>query len=57
MTLIEPLAGLPAPVNEVLRQLAGTTLAAIQDQVKAIEIARYVSERGHPGSTLPWARP
>jgi uncharacterized protein Yka (UPF0111/DUF47 family) len=46
MTLIEPLAGLPAPVNEVLRQLAGTTLAAIQDQVKAIEIARYVGERG-----------
>lgn len=46
MTLIEPLAGLPAPVNYALRRLAGTTLAAIQDQIKAIEIARYVSERG-----------
>ncbi|MDO9197700.1 MAG: phosphate transport regulator [Rhodoferax sp.] len=48
MTLAEPLSGLPAPVNEVLRQLADTTLAAIQDQVKAIEIARHVSERSDP---------
>ncbi|NDP61192.1 DUF47 family protein [Polaromonas sp.] len=46
MTLGEPLQGLPAPVTEVLRHLADTTLAAIQDQVKAIEIARQVSEYG-----------
>lgn len=48
MTLGEPLQGLPAPVNEGLRRLAETTLAAIQDQVKAIEIARQVSESGDP---------
>jgi uncharacterized protein Yka (UPF0111/DUF47 family) len=48
MTLGEPLHGLPAPVNEGLLQLAETTLAAIQDQVKAIEIARQVSESGDP---------
>lgn len=46
MTLTPPSSGLPAPVNDVLRRLADTTLAAIQDQVKAIEIARHVNERG-----------
>lgn len=46
MTLGEPLQGLPAPVTEALRKLADTTLAAIQDQVKVIEIARQVSEHG-----------
>lgn len=46
LTLMPPLAGLPAPVSEVLRELADTTLAAIQDQIKAIEIARHFSERG-----------
>ncbi|MDI1341493.1 DUF47 family protein [Polaromonas sp.] len=46
MTLGEPLRGLPAPVTEVLRRLADTTLTAIQDQVKVIEIARQVSEHG-----------
>jgi uncharacterized protein Yka (UPF0111/DUF47 family) len=46
MTLVAPLSGLPGPVLEVLRRLADTTLAAIQDQVKAIEIARHFSERG-----------
>ena len=51
MTLGEPLSGLPAPVNEVLRRLAETTLAAIQDQVKAIEIARHVSERSDPADS------
>jgi uncharacterized protein Yka (UPF0111/DUF47 family) len=51
MTLIAPLAGLPAPVNEALLRLAGTTVGAIQDQVKAIEIARYVSERGDPADS------
>jgi uncharacterized protein Yka (UPF0111/DUF47 family) len=45
MTMVEPLSGLPAPVNEVLSRLADTTLAAIQDQVRAIEMARHVSER------------
>lgn len=48
MTLLDSLSGLPAPVNEALRRLADTTLAAIQDQVKAIEIARHLSERGDP---------
>lgn len=51
MTLVEPLSGLPGPVNEVLRRLADTTLAAIQDQVKAIEIARHVSELGDPADS------
>ncbi len=51
MTLGEPVQGLPAPVNAVLRQLADTTLAAIQDQVKAIEIARHVSERSDPADS------
>lgn len=51
MTLVEPLSGLPAPVNEVLRRLADTTLAAIQDQVRAIEIARHVSERSDPAES------
>lgn len=50
MTLAEPLSGLPAPVNAVLCRLADTTLAAIQDQVKAIEIARHVSEQGDPSN-------
>jgi uncharacterized protein Yka (UPF0111/DUF47 family) len=51
MTLVEPMSGLPAPVNEVLSRLAETTLAAIQDQVKAIEIARHVSERSDPADS------
>jgi uncharacterized protein Yka (UPF0111/DUF47 family) len=51
MTQLEPLAGLPVPVREALRQLADTTLAAIQDQVKAIEIARRVNERGDPADS------
>jgi uncharacterized protein Yka (UPF0111/DUF47 family) len=51
MTLAPPVSGLPAPVNEVLRRLADTTLAAIQDQVKAIEIARHVSARGEPADS------
>jgi uncharacterized protein Yka (UPF0111/DUF47 family) len=51
MTLMEPLSGLPTPVKEVLRRLADTTLVAIQDQVKSIEIARHVSERGDPADS------
>jgi uncharacterized protein Yka (UPF0111/DUF47 family) len=46
LTLEPPLSGLPAPVNEVLCRLADTTLAAIQDQVRAIEIARHASAPG-----------
>jgi uncharacterized protein Yka (UPF0111/DUF47 family) len=46
MTLIEPLSGLPISVNNDLRQLAYATLAAIQDLVRAIEIARGISEKG-----------
>lgn len=44
MTQLPPLNGLPEPVNSVLRELADTTLAAIQDQIKAIEIARHMSD-------------
>lgn len=51
MTHLEPLCGLPAPVNEMLRRLADTTLVAIQDLVKAIEIARHVSDRGDPADS------
>lgn len=46
LTLEPPLSGLPAAVNNVLRRLADTTLAAIQDQIRAIEIARHISEPG-----------
>lgn len=45
LTLIHPAPGLPAEVRAALCQLAATTLAAIQDEVKAIEIARHISQR------------
>ena len=45
LTLIHPAPGLPAEVRAALCQLAATTLAAIQDQIKAIEIARQVSQQ------------
>jgi ABC-type arginine transport system ATPase subunit len=45
------MSGLPTLVNNDLRQLAHTTLAAIQDLVRAIEIARGVSERGDPADS------
>jgi uncharacterized protein Yka (UPF0111/DUF47 family) len=51
MTLISPLPGLPPPVLRVLGELAATTLAAIQDQVKAIEIARHMSELSDPADS------
>jgi len=51
MIVSKPMSGLPAAVSTVLIQLANTTLAAIQDQVKAIEIARYVSDRGESADT------
>jgi len=51
MTLTQPLAGLPAAVNAVLGELADTTLAAIQDQIKAIEIARHMSEHTEPADS------
>ncbi|MDZ4187340.1 MAG: phosphate transport regulator [Hydrogenophaga sp.] len=51
MTLTQPLAGLPPAVNEVLAELADTTLAAIQDQIKAIEIARHMSEHTEPADS------
>jgi uncharacterized protein Yka (UPF0111/DUF47 family) len=38
--------GLAKPVSATLIELADTTLAAIQDHVKAIEIARHVSDTG-----------
>jgi uncharacterized protein Yka (UPF0111/DUF47 family) len=51
MVFQAPLPGLPAPVKEVISRLADTTLAAIQDQVRAIEIARHVSDLSDPGET------
>ena len=42
MTHKAPLQGLPAPVRQVLLQLASTTLGAIQDWVRAIEMARHL---------------
>ena len=42
LTLVEPINGLPPSVMEVLGKLADTTLVAIQDLVKAIEIARLL---------------
>ena len=53
LTRIHPAPGLPAEVRAALCQLAATTLAAIQDQVKAIEIARQASQRADgPDSEL-----
>ena len=51
LTLVEPLSGLPLPVYEALRRLADTTLAALQDQVKAIEVARHISDQGDPADS------
>jgi uncharacterized protein Yka (UPF0111/DUF47 family) len=51
MTLAPSLAGLPPVVNAVLGELADTTLAAIQDQIKAIEIARHMSEHTEPADS------
>lgn len=51
MMLAQPMAGLPVPVNAVLCELADTTLAAIQDQIKAIEIARHMSEQTDPADS------
>ena len=51
MTLSPPLSGLPPAVNAVLGELADTTLAAIQDQIKAIEIARHMSEQADPADS------
>ncbi|WP_026435818.1 hypothetical protein [Acidovorax sp. JHL-9] len=53
LTLIHPAPGLPTEVRAALCQLAATTLSAIQDLVKAIEIARQVSQRADgPDSEL-----
>jgi uncharacterized protein Yka (UPF0111/DUF47 family) len=49
--LAPPLTGLPTAVNAVLSELADTTLAAIQDQIKAIEIARHMSEHTEPSDS------
>ena len=51
ITLAQPLAGLPPPVNAVLCELADTTLAAIQDQIKAIEIGRHMNEHNDPADS------
>jgi uncharacterized protein Yka (UPF0111/DUF47 family) len=51
MALMPPLGGLPPAVNAVLSELADTTLAAIQDQIRAIEIARHMSEHTDPADS------
>lgn len=51
MTRLENQPELPSAVRGVLRRLADTTLAAIQDHIKAIEIARHVGERGDSADT------
>lgn len=48
LTLQAPLGGLPQPVREVIGNLADTTVSAIQDQVRAVEIARHVSGESDP---------
>jgi uncharacterized protein Yka (UPF0111/DUF47 family) len=48
---VPPLQGLEGEVGAVLAELADTTLAAIQDQVKAIEIARHMSEYNDPADS------
>jgi len=48
MMLIRPDAILPPEVREALRRLADTTLSAIQDLVRAIEIGRHVSKQVDP---------
>ncbi len=47
----EPLQGFPASVGALLQQLAEMTLAAIQDQVRVVEISRQISERGDPADS------
>ncbi len=51
MTRLDASPALPSVVSTALCRLADTTLAAIQDHVKAIEIARHVSEHGDPADT------
>lgn len=51
LSLTPPLGGLPPAVNAVLNELADTTLAAIQDQIRAIEIARHMSEHTDPADS------
>lgn len=43
LTVTKPLSGLPTQVLNNMAALANTTLGAIQDQLKAIEIARNLS--------------
>ncbi len=49
-----PGTDLPPEVNHILRQLADATLAAIQDQVKAVEIARHVVEEVDQSDNEPF---
>lgn len=51
MTLTAPLPSLPPAVSQVLGALADTTLAAIQDQIKAIEIARHMTDNTEPADS------
>jgi uncharacterized protein Yka (UPF0111/DUF47 family) len=51
MLHLPPLKGLPSGVRTVMSELADHTLVAMQDQVKAIEIARHLSEQAEPADT------
>jgi len=51
MTKVAPLPGLTPDVRALLGELADTTLAAIQDQIKAIEIGRHMSEHTEPADS------
>lgn len=56
LTLIfQPEAGaLPAPVQLLLVQLAESTMTAIQDQVRAVQIARQIIEQNDPADGEPF---
>ena len=45
LTLTSPLSGLPNQLLNHITALANTTLEAIQDQLKAIEVARHLSNQ------------
>ena len=53
--IVQPEAdALPAPVKALLVQLAESTLTAIQDQVRAIQIARQIVEQNDPADGEPF---
>jgi len=51
MLHLPPFKGLPTGVRTVVSELARHTLVAMQDQVKAIEVARHLSEQAEAADT------